>query len=116
MDNRWNRRDEETIGMLNGHCVMNALASQKNEITEDELLERFIKSTDELEDLVENELKRILCSGVASGFILKTGSRYALPSLENVYEADCDEGGDTKDIKMELTIKSPGRYTTLSFL
>lgn len=110
----WNEYDEETIGMLNGYCVMNALASQKSKITEDELLERFITSDGQPHDLVECELKRILYNGVIGGFIVKTGNRYSLPNQENIYEVDCDEEG-SKDVEpsgMEVTVLSPGRYIT----
>lgn len=120
-----NKLDDETIGILNGKSVITALASQKNKISEDELLEYFITSADE-PDLVENELKQILNNGVAGGFIVKTGNKYALPSLENIYEADCDDeskdsnlsGMESKDSSlpgMELTISSPGRYIKLSY-
>lgn len=112
MVNYWNELDEETIGMLNGYCVMNALASQKSEITEDELLERFITSTDQPHNLVEYELKRILYNGVIGGFITKTGNSYSIPGLDNMYEVDCDEE-ESKDVKppgMELRISTPGRY------
>lgn len=30
MDNHWNELDDEKIAMLNGHCIMHALALQKN--------------------------------------------------------------------------------------
>lgn len=126
MVNHSNKFEEETIGTFNGQCVMKALALQKNKITEEELLEQFITLTDEPHDLVEYELKRILYTGVATGFIAKTGNRYALPSLENRYEADCDESKDDCDEsaadcdesegaslpEMKVTISKPGRYTT----
>lgn len=116
MGYHWNKLNEETIGMHNGHCVINALATQKNEITEDELLERFITSTDEPADLVEYELKRILYNGLANGFIVKIGNnKYGLPSFKNIYEADCDESEGSKPSGMVLTISSPGRYMTLNY-
>lgn len=99
MVNHSNQLDGKTIRVYNGQCVMDALAaSQKNKITEDELLEQFTASTDASRDHIENELKRILHDGVACGFIVKTGNEYAIPTLENLYEADCDESeGDESD-------------------
>lgn len=104
MENQWNELEEEEITMLNGHCVINALASEKREITEDELLEYFIESTDVLShNLVQRELNRILAVGVANGFISKNSNKYKLPSLENIYVADADE--DTR-CEIRLSFKT----------
>lgn len=94
-----NQIDEQTTEMLNGRCVINILASKKRKITEKQILDEFISSTDVPQDLVENELKRILHNGVTSGFIVKTGNRYALAGLEKMYEADCDDNKDRKPSK-----------------
>lgn len=100
MSNQYNELDDETIGKLNGRCVMEVFASLRNEITENELLEHFFASTDDEYNLVEDELKRILNSGVVSGFIVKSDNGYALPSLETMYELDCDEDDDDEEVVM----------------
>lgn len=119
MDNRWyNLDEEEEIGMLNGRCVTNALAIKRKETTKNELLQSFIASTDEPQDLVEDELTRILDIGVTDGFIVKLGNKYALPSLENIFEADYDDTNDSEsecesqpvDMDMQLIIAQPNRY------
>lgn len=92
-EGRTNKLEEEQIRIRNGHCVINAL-SQNVEITEDDLLKCFITSTDEPHYLVQHELKRILDHGVASGFIVNIGNKYALPKFENIYEADADDDYD----------------------
>ncbi|KAG4073078.1 hypothetical protein HA402_009497 [Bradysia odoriphaga] len=118
MFNHFNKLDENTVRVRNGHSVMNAIASQNNQITEDELLDQFITSTDAPRDLIEDELKEILHNGVVGGFIVKTGNVYAIPTFENTYAADCDdsEGDESKDDEREgdekeyaITISSPDR-------
>ncbi|XP_037039387.1 uncharacterized protein LOC119076626 [Bradysia coprophila] len=110
--------DEDTIRVRNGHCVMDAIASQNNQITEDELFDQFITSTDASRDIIEDELRQILHNGMVGGFIVKTGNKYAIPTLQNTYATDCDdgEGDDSKDDVREgdgkqyaITISSPDR-------
>lgn len=89
-EGRTNKLEEEQIRLLNAHCVIDAL-SKNVEITEDDLLKCFITSTDKPHYLVQHELKRILDHGVASGFIVNIGNKYALPKFQNIYEADADD-------------------------
>lgn len=82
---------EEEIEMRNRQCVLNALVFLKNEVTADELLDCFIASNHEPHNVVRQELKRILRNGVVNGYIERNGNKYALPSLQTMYETDCDD-------------------------
>lgn len=93
-------QEKDKIVKRNGRCVLNALALLKNEVTADELLNCFIASTDEPHNVVRQELQETLNKGVAHGFIVRNGDKYALPSLQNVHEADvegCDDGEESSD-------------------
>lgn len=83
------RNEEVQIGMFNGRCVMSCVASQENGVTEDDLLKFFITSN-ESHDLVQQELKRILNIGVRNGFIVRTDNKYAIQSLDGMYDTDGD--------------------------
>ncbi|XP_037033362.1 uncharacterized protein LOC119072274 [Bradysia coprophila] len=114
MYNHLNKLDEDTIRVRNEHSVMDAIASQNNQITEDELFEQFIMSTDAPRDLIEYELKQILHNGLVGGFIAKTGNKYAIPTLENMYTADCDDSkGDERD-RPDVTVRVEPAASTSS--
>lgn len=102
MVNQWNQLENEKIKILNGRCVINAIASKKRAITEEELLKCFISSTDDSHNLVQRELNRILAAGVENGFIEKSCNKYALPSPGSVYVTDYDDalGGGRRRYKM----------------
>lgn len=88
MDN-WTEEENQQIEMLNGQCVMQALAFLQRAVTEEDLMKCFNVSSHESLNLVQEELKGILDKGVDLGFIVKSGNEYALPST--TYEADGDE-------------------------
>lgn len=91
-------QEENEIVLLNGRCVLNALVLSKNGVTEDELLDCFIDSTHQPHKVLQ-ELQQILNKGVVHGFIVRNGDKYALPSLQNMHEADADnddDGGDSE--------------------
>ena len=84
---------EAQIEMLNGHCVMSCLASasQENGVTEEDLLKFYITSSNESDDLVQQELKRILHIGVRNGFIVRNDNKYAMQNLDEMYDTDADD-------------------------
>lgn len=96
MDNHSNKFEEEEINILNGHCVIDALANVTN-VTENKLLKCFATSSAESHNLVQQELKRILDSGVSNGFIVKKGNKYELPRVENAYQVDADGGDEDEE-------------------
>lgn len=88
MDILWNENEEQQMRMLNGRSVMNALAFMQNEATENELCEHIITLTGQPDDLVKQEVKRILHYGINNGFLVKNGKNFSLPSSKNVYHVD----------------------------
>lgn len=91
-----NYGDDDQIQMLNGRCVMNAFAFLNYEATESELLEHVTTTSGHPQNVVKQELKRILDFGVSNGFIMKNGNRYLLPRWENVHQVDGPPSGTQK--------------------
>lgn len=79
----------ETV-MHNGQCVMTALV-QNGATSQKDLLANFAECTDEPIDQIKHELKHVLTNGIAGGFILKKGNKYAIPGSESAYETDADK-------------------------
>lgn len=99
MDLHWNEDEIQEIIKLNGRAIIGVLANIKNNATAAEVSDYIINHTGLTRhtDLVNQEVKRVLDNGVRDGFMVKVGNKYALPSLEDVYQLDADEGEEYED-------------------
>lgn len=97
--------DDDQIKMLNGRYLMRAIASLNYEATENELF-RHITATGHSQNLVREELKRILDYGVSNGFIMKNHDKYLIPRLVDVHQVDGSECVAV-DESVEEPVKQP---------
>lgn len=81
----------QEIRRLNGQTVISALESMKNNATEREVSNYIIHQTGQPNNLVIEEVKRVLHKGISNGFIVKIGNNYTVPSLEDIYHMDTGE-------------------------
>lgn len=112
---------DEQVTMNNGRCVMDALL-QNGATTGEDLLKSFAEATGQPLDGIEDELMHVLNNGVAGGFILKMGDRYAVPRLDFAnFETDADKKcehkketspncmavtlGENKDVEIKITVR-----------
>lgn len=76
-------------------CVIEVLAYLRADASEDELVKCFETSSDEPQNLVQKEMKRILDHGVATGLIVRNANKYGLPNWKHEYQID----GDDSDVE-----------------
>lgn len=97
MDFTWNKEDSQEIDQLNERTVSSVLAQIENNATEKEISDYITKHTGQPNDLVIQEVRRVLHKFLSYGFLVKIGNRYRLPCVKDIFSSDGDSPPDGTD-------------------
>lgn len=99
----WNQEEIQEIETLNERAVSEVLTKIENNATEEEISDYIIKHTGQPNDLVIQEVRRVLQKFVSYGFLVKIGNKYRLPSAKDIFQTDCDNPNDSNDTDDEAS-------------
>lgn len=88
MNSKFNEYTDDEHRMYNGQTVMSVLSNLGNAATSERICDEISYLSNQSNNVVEPEVKRILRRGISNGFLVKFGKNYLLSGEHTAVEVD----------------------------